>query len=59
MENFEFLKLEQTEFLKNIDKKIEQILKNNMYKDCKCNECVWAYKEEHYCPLGRCIQGNK
>ena len=56
MENFEFLKIEQTEFLKNIDKKIEQILKNNMYKDCKCNECVWAYKEEHYCPLGRCIQ---
>lgn len=59
MDNLEFLKLQQTEFLKNIEKKIEQNLENSMYKDCKCNECVWAYKEARYCPLGRCIQGNK
>lgn len=59
MENFDFLKLQQAEFLKNIEKKIEKELENTMHKNCKCNKCVWAYKEMHYCPLGRCIQGNR
>ena len=42
-----------------LNKELEKAVDEELYKDCKCNNCVWAYKEARFCPLGRCIQGNK
>ena len=50
---------EQAEYLKELEKQIQQQLEEEKWENCKCNNCVWAYKEAKYCPLGRCIQGNK
>lgn len=58
-EKLENVKLEYAEFYERLNKKLEKSVNEELYKDCKCNNCVWAYKEARFCPLGRCIQGNK
>lgn len=50
----DWIKFQRAE-AKDISLLIEEKVEKEMYKDCKCNNCVWAYKEAHYCPLGRCI----
>lgn len=56
-EKLEYTKLELADFNERFNKKLEKALDETLYKDCKCNNCVWAYKEARFCPLGRCIQG--
>lgn len=58
-EKLENVKLEYAEFYERLNKELEKAVDEELYKDCKCNNCVWAYKEARFCPLGRCIQGNK
>lgn len=58
-EKLENVKLEYAEFCERLNKELEKAVDEELYKDCKCNNCVWAYKEARFCPLGRCIQGNK
>ena len=52
---YDEIKFRQAEQIKNLNSLMEEKLEKEMYKNCKCNNCVWAYKEAHYCPLGRCI----
>lgn len=52
---YEMIKLQQAEMEKEKMILFQQKLEREMYKDCKCNNCIWGYKEAHYCPLGRCI----
>lgn len=53
----DWIKFQQAE-QKDLNSLIEKKVEKEMYKNCKCNNCVWGYKDAHYCPLGRCIQGN-
>lgn len=55
-EKLENVKLEYAEFYERLNKELEKAVDEELYKDCKCNNCVWAYKEARFCPLGRCIQ---
>ncbi len=55
---YDEIKFQQAEQIKNLNALIQEKVDKEMYKDCKCNDCIWAYKEAHYCPLGRCIKGN-
>lgn len=57
-EKLENEKIEYKEFNARFNEKLEKAVDKELYKDCKCNNCVWAYKEARFCPLGRCIQGN-
>lgn len=56
---YEQIKAEGAERLKEFETEKQKQLEEKKWKDCKCNNCVWAYKEAKYCPLSRCIQGNK
>lgn len=56
-ERLEDAKFEYKEFSERFNEKLEKVIDDELYKNCKCNSCVWAYKEARFCPLGRCIQG--